>query len=140
MCADGSSATTEELFQHVGDVSKGTVLTAPIFIGVRSEPATAIKTCLQTGANIDLSVCSNIRAIDKTQITLLEPAVHRHDTCVPRALVEGVATTPRISQWPTHVYTYHLLYEAASELIDVVLPDLKQFTRCNKKDLEALER
>ena len=66
--ANGSSVAIEEVLQHVRDVTKGTVSIAPIFIGVLSGRTTTMQACLQAGANVDLAVHSNIRAIDKTHI------------------------------------------------------------------------
>ena len=137
--AKGSSAAIQEVLQHVEDINGGTLLTAPIFIAVRSGRPIAIQACLQAGANVNLSMRPNMRAIGRTHITPVETAVHRHDVSIVRTLIENGATIPHISKWPTHARTYRLLYEAASKLTDVVLPDLEHFKRCNKNDLKALK-
>jgi hypothetical protein len=136
--AQGNSTAIKEVLQHVEDINKGTLSTAPIFIAVRSGRAIAIQACLQAGANVNLSVRPNMRAIGRTHITPLETAAHRHDVSIVRTLIESGATIPHISKWPTHARTYRLLHEAASKLTDVVLPDLEHFKRCNKNDLKAL--
>ncbi|KAG9191311.1 hypothetical protein G6011_09399 [Alternaria panax] len=139
VCAHGSSAGIQEVLQHVGDVNKGTVLTAPIFIAVRSGRAAAIQACLTVGANVDLSVRSNIKTIGKTHITPLDVAVHRYDVPIADALIEGDATIPHISHWPTHARMYRLLHAATSRLTDVQLPDLQHFKLWTKEDLQALQ-
>ncbi|RYN60510.1 hypothetical protein AA0118_g6303 [Alternaria tenuissima] len=137
--AKGNSAAIQEVLQHVGDINKGTVRTAPIFIAVRSGRPIAIQACLQAGADVNLSMRPNMRAIGRTHMTPLETAVHRHEVSIVRILIEVGATIPHISKWPTHARTYRLLHEAASKLTDVVLPDLEHFKRCNKNDLKALK-
>lgn len=137
--AKGNSTAIEEVLQHVEDINKGTTLTAPMFIAVRSGRPIAIRACLQAGANVNLSMRPNMRATGRTHITPLETAVHRYDVSIVRTLIESGATIPHISKWPTHERTYRLLHEAASKLTDVVLPDLEHFKRCNKNDLKAFK-
>ncbi|CAN9286460.1 unnamed protein product [Alternaria alternata] len=137
--AKGNSTAIEGVLQHVEDINRGTTLTAPIFIAVRSGRPIAIRACLQAGANVNLSMRPNMRAIGRTHITPLETAVHRYDVSIVRTLIGSGATIPHISRWPTHERTYRLLHEAASKLTDIVLPDLAHFKRCNKNDLKVLK-
>ncbi|CAN9302213.1 unnamed protein product [Alternaria alternata] len=137
--AKGNSTAIEEVLQHVEDINKGTNLTAPMFIAVRSGRPIAIRACLQAGANVNLSMRPDMRATGRTHITPLETAVHRYDVSIARTLIESGATIPHISKWPTHERTYRLLHEAASKLTDVVLPGLEHFKRCNKNDLKTFK-
>ncbi|CAN9277282.1 unnamed protein product [Alternaria alternata] len=137
--AKGNSTAIEEVLQHVEDINKGTNLTAPMFIAVRSGRPIAIRACLQAGANVNLSMRPDMRATGRTHITPLETAVHRYDVSIARTLIESGATIPHISKWPTHERTYRLLHEAASKLTDVVLPGLEHFKRCNKNDSKAFK-
>jgi hypothetical protein len=140
-CAEGSSEDIQEVLKRIGDVDKGTVLNAPIFIAVRSGRVAAVQACLQAGASVELSVASNIGRLGKTDvmITPLKLAIYRHDTSIIDALIKGGATIPHISQWPTHRRVYHVLHKAASELTDVKLPDLRRFRLMSKADIKALQ-
>ncbi|KAL1797958.1 hypothetical protein ACET3X_004564 [Alternaria dauci] len=138
VCARGNSVAIQEVLQQLGDVDKGTALTAPIFIAVRSGRETAIEACLQAGANVNLSVPSNIKAINNTHITPLDTAINRNDVDAADVLIKGGATIPHISQWPTHAPMYHLLHGAASTLTHVPLPHLDQRKALSKTYLEAL--
>jgi hypothetical protein len=138
-CTRGNSAAVHEVLQHIGDINKGTVLTAPIFIAVRSGRRSAIEACLHAGADIDLLVASNIRTLDKTHITPLDIAIYRHDVPVASLLIEAGATIPHISQWPTHKRTYRLLRAAASKLTEVELLYLQHIKHISKGEIAALQ-
>jgi hypothetical protein len=140
-CAEGSSEDIQEVLKRIGDVDKGSVLNAPIFIAVRSGRVAAVQACLQAGASVELSVASNIGRLGKTDvmITPLNLAIYRHDSSIVDALIKGGATIPHISKWPTHRRVYNVLHKAASELTDVELPDLRRFRLMSKADVKALQ-
>ncbi|KAF1842945.1 uncharacterized protein K460DRAFT_286970 [Cucurbitaria berberidis CBS 394.84] len=140
VCEFGSRAMVNSILAHWNtDINTGSILTLPLFIAVRSGNHHAVSAALDSGADISISVASNIPTLVKRDLTALEVAIYRRKVDVAKVLIDAGSIVPHISTWPTHRRMYNLLRESVHKKTNAKLPELWQFKDMSKADMQALE-
>jgi hypothetical protein len=85
----------------VADTNKGTLVTLPLFMAVRSGRVTAVRVFLEAGSDPNVLVKSNITSLKKFHVSPLDVAFYHKNTAVAKYLLSHGVDVPHISEWPT---------------------------------------
>jgi hypothetical protein len=90
---------------------------------VHSRNPVAVKTILDAGANLDLSVHSCTAPSQNTRRTPLDVAISNRDTRVIATLLNrGADPVPHVSTWPLYEPTYGVLRASLRKQEGIVVP------------------
>lgn len=140
-CDNGSAAVVQEVVEHASkDINKGSILTLPIFIAVRSRRPVAIEGVIGAGADPKVVADSNMPSVAKKRLTPLELAMHRNDLDIVKALLQhGGGPIPHMSEWTTHRRMFNFLRRTVLQDTGKELPTLKAFNRMTEEERKAID-
>jgi hypothetical protein len=113
--------------------------TSPIFIAIRSGSDSMLGVVIDSGADMNLSLCGRcVRGSKYPTSTPVEYVIHTKRLKALSYLLDRGAEIPPISTWPTHSKTYQILREQKMIREGCQVPELKRFKVMNDIERAAL--
>ncbi|KAH5007061.1 hypothetical protein HBI22_213150 [Parastagonospora nodorum] len=136
LCFAGSASMIQAVVTALGtNINKGSIITLPIFMAVRSGHLLAVQALLDAGADIGVVTKSNIQKISKANVTPLDVAIYHHRLDVVDVLMaRGAGPLPPVHEWPMNRRLFNHLRGIVLQSTGTDLPTWNQFRSLSPED------